>query len=64
LASEAARCLQQLGKFEAAAREAKRIIAVRPTSHARSRAFGQLLLANVLLAQGELVEVCAAGTSR
>lgn len=61
LASEAARSLRQLGQFGAAARHAQRIIEVRPGTHARSRAFGQLMLASVLLAQGEPEAACAAG---
>jgi tetratricopeptide (TPR) repeat protein len=59
LASEAARCLRQLGQMEAAARQAERIIEVRPGSHTRSRAFGQLLLVSVLIAQGEPEQACA-----
>ena len=59
LASEAARCLRQLGQLNAAARQAERIIELRPGSHARSRAFGQLLLASVLIAQGEPEQACA-----
>ncbi len=59
LASEAARCLRQLGQLNAAARQAERIIEVRPGSHARSRAFGQLLLASVLTVQGEPEQACS-----
>jgi tetratricopeptide (TPR) repeat protein len=59
LASEAARCLRQLGQHAAAARQAERIIEMRPGSHTRSRAFGQLLLASVLIAQGEPEQACA-----
>lgn len=61
LASEAARSLRQLGQLQGAARHARRIIEIRPDSHARSRAFGQLLLANILISQGEPDEACAAG---
>jgi tetratricopeptide (TPR) repeat protein len=61
LASEAARMLRQLGQFDAAARHARRIIDLRPGDHARSRAFGQLLLADALVAKGEIEEACAAG---
>jgi tetratricopeptide (TPR) repeat protein len=61
LASEAARSLRQLGQFGAAARQAQRIIEIRPGDHARSRAFGLLLLADVLVAQGEPEAACAAG---
>jgi tetratricopeptide (TPR) repeat protein len=58
LASEAARCLRQLGQLSAAARQAERIIDIRPGSHTRSRAFAQLLLASVLIAQGEPEQAC------
>ena len=58
LASEAARCLRQLGHFDAAAEHARRIIEMRPNSHTRSRAFGQLLLASVLVARGEPEQAC------
>lgn len=58
LASEAARCLRQLGQHAAAARQAERIIEARPGSHIRSRAFGQLLLASTLIAEGEPEEAC------
>ena len=61
LASEAARSLRQLGQLQGAARQARRIIEIRPESHARSRAFGQLLLANILISQGQPDEACAAG---
>jgi len=59
LASEAARCLRQLGQMAAAARQAQRIIELRPSSRTRSRAFGQLLLANVLIVQSEPEQACA-----
>lgn len=59
LASEAARCLRQLGQLESAARQARRVIQIHPSTHARSRAFGQLLLAGVLVAQGEPEQACA-----
>jgi tetratricopeptide (TPR) repeat protein/transcriptional regulator with XRE-family HTH domain len=58
LASEAARCLHQLGQMAAAARQAQRIIELRPGSHTRSRAFGQLLLASALIAQSEPEQAC------
>jgi hypothetical protein len=58
LASEAARCLRQLGQMAAAARQAQRIIELRPSSHTRSRAFGHLLLASALIAQGEPEQAC------
>lgn len=61
LASEVARSLRQLGQLHGAARYARLIIEIRPGSHARSRAFGQLLLANVLISQGKPEEASAAG---
>jgi len=59
LASEAARCLRQLGQLTAAARHAAHVIEVRPGSHPRSRAFAQLLLARILIDQGEPEQACA-----
>jgi hypothetical protein len=59
LANETARSLCQLGDLHEAGRQAERIITLRPPDRARSRAFGQLLLATVLLAQGRLDEACA-----
>lgn len=61
LASEATRSLRQLGQYDAAARSAQRIIEVRPGSHMRSRTFGQLLLADALVAKGEIEQACSAG---
>jgi 8-oxo-dGTP pyrophosphatase MutT (NUDIX family)/transcriptional regulator with XRE-family HTH domain len=61
LASEAARCLRQLGDLTAARRQAERVVALRPDERARSRAFGQLMLANVLVEQGELDGACTVG---
>lgn len=40
-------------------RQAERIISLRPSHRARSRAFGQLALASVLIAQDEPDEACA-----
>jgi transcriptional regulator with XRE-family HTH domain len=59
LASESARCLLELGDLRQARRQAERIIALRPGDRTRSRAFGQLLLVTVLVAQGEPDEACA-----
>jgi 8-oxo-dGTP pyrophosphatase MutT (NUDIX family)/transcriptional regulator with XRE-family HTH domain len=61
LASEAARCLRRLGDLEAARRHAERVIALRSGQRARSRAFGQLMLASVLAARGELDGACTVG---
>jgi tetratricopeptide (TPR) repeat protein len=58
LASEAARCLHQLGQLTVAARHAEHVIKVRPGSHTRSRAFAQLLLASILIDQGEPEQAC------
>ena len=58
LASEAARCLRQLGQLSAATRQAELIMEIRPDTHTRSRAFGQLLLARILVAQGEPEQAC------
>jgi tetratricopeptide (TPR) repeat protein len=59
LASEAARCLRQLGDLSEAQRQAERIITLRPGDRTRSRAFGQLILVTVLIAQGRPDEACA-----
>jgi tetratricopeptide (TPR) repeat protein len=59
LASEAARCLRELGHLDEARRHAERIIALRPGDRTRSRAFGQLILVTVLIAQGRPEEACA-----
>jgi ADP-ribose pyrophosphatase YjhB (NUDIX family)/transcriptional regulator with XRE-family HTH domain len=61
LASEAARCLRQLGDLQAARRQAERVVALRSEERARSRAFGQLTLATILVEQGELDTACAVG---
>lgn len=59
LASEAIRCLRQLGDLREARRQAERIIALRPNGRTRSRAFGQINLAAVLVSLGETEEACA-----
>lgn len=59
LASEAARCMQQLGKPVHAQRHAERIIELRPADRTRSRAFGQLNLIVALIEQGEPEQACA-----
>lgn len=58
LASEAARCMRQLGDLDEARRQAERIVTLRPGHRTRSRAFGQLALITVLVAQGEPDEAC------
>jgi hypothetical protein len=59
LASEAARCMRQLGQFDEAERQAQRVIALRPGDRRRSRAFGQLGLVMALIARGKPDEACA-----
>ncbi|MGH3872374.1 MAG: helix-turn-helix domain-containing protein [Pseudonocardiaceae bacterium] len=59
LASEAARCMQQLGKPAHVRRHAERIIELRPAGRTRSRAFGQLILIMALIEQGEPEQACA-----
>jgi DNA-binding XRE family transcriptional regulator/tetratricopeptide (TPR) repeat protein len=63
LASESARCMRQVGDYQEAQRQAERVIALRPTERARSRAFGQLGLAAVYAAQGKPEEACAIARS-
>ncbi|HEU5031966.1 MAG TPA: helix-turn-helix domain-containing protein [Spirillospora sp.] len=58
LASEAARCMRQLGDLAEAERQARQIIKLRADSHTRSRAFARLLLVTVLIAQGRPDEAC------
>jgi tetratricopeptide (TPR) repeat protein len=59
LASEAARCMRQLGKPAQAQRHAERIIELRPADRTRSRAFGQLILIMALIEQGKPEQACA-----
>lgn len=58
LASEAARCMQQLGKHAEAQEHARRILELRPPNRTRSRAFGQLFFISTLIEQGEPEEAC------
>ena len=58
LASEAARCMQQLGKPAEAQDHARRIVELRPPNRTRSHAFGQLFLISTLIDQGEPEEAC------
>ena len=61
LASEAASALLDLGFLKAATQEAERALALRGPSRVRSRAFGQVTLARVLLARGQTDEACSVG---
>jgi hypothetical protein len=58
LATETARCLRQIGEHAAAGRQAERLLTLRTADRPRSRAFGQLLLACVLVYQDRLEEAC------
>jgi tetratricopeptide (TPR) repeat protein len=59
LASDAARCMRTLGQLSEARRQAERVIALCPAGRPRSRAFGQFILAGVLVAEGKLDEAIA-----
>lgn len=61
LASEAASALLDLGALDAAAQEAERALTLRDASRVRSRAFGQVTLARVLLAQEQVDAACQVG---
>ncbi len=61
LATEAARCMQRLQRLDEAEQLARRVIALRSVDRKRSRAFGQLILVSVLVAQGRLDESCTVG---
>lgn len=62
LAAEAARCLKKLGQLGAARRQAEQVVEMRPRHRARSRAFAQLMLVSVLIAEGRPDEACAVAT--
>ena len=62
LAAETALCLAELGELAEAERHARQVIVLRPPARARSRAFGQLTLARVLLAAGRVEEAAAQGS--
>jgi transcriptional regulator with XRE-family HTH domain len=58
LATEAARCFQQLGQLGTARRQAEQVVELRPRDRARSRAFAHLMLISILIAQGKPDEAC------
>ena len=58
LASETVRCMRRLGDLAQARSQAERVISLRPSHRTRSRAFGQLALASVLIAQDQPDEAC------
>lgn len=59
LAAEASECMEQLRHLAAARRHSEHVIRLRDASHVRSRAFGQLRLANILVTAGEIDHACA-----
>ncbi len=61
LAMEAGRCMQQLGELAEARGQAETVVALRVGDRTRSRAFGQLMLAALLVAEERLDEACALG---
>ncbi len=62
LAGEAARCMRQLGDLPAAQHHAQRVLELWPAGRTRSRAFGHLTLAGVLIERGELEQACTVAT--
>ncbi|MCG5215279.1 hypothetical protein [Streptosporangium sp. KLBMP 9127] len=58
LALDTARSMLTLGQLDEARRQSDRAIALRSPDRARSRAFGQLVLAKVMLAEGCVGEAC------
>lgn len=61
LSAEAARCFRDLGQLSSARQQAERVVSLRSPGRARSRAFGQLMLASVAVRQGKLDEACQIG---
>lgn len=59
LAAEASQCMQQLLQWAAARQASEQVINLRTSSHARSRAFGQLRLASILVSLGDIEQACA-----
>jgi hypothetical protein len=58
LAAEASVCMQQLQQLAAARAHSEQVLALRSNGHTRSRAFGQLRLAAILVSQGEIEHAC------
>jgi len=58
LAAEACQALETLGDLAAARRQAELVVTLRDGNRVRSRAFGQLRLAGILLAQGQIDHAC------
>jgi len=60
-AIEAAHCMRATGQRTAALRTAERAVALRDAERARSRAFGQILVAQLLVEQGDVEGACDVG---
>lgn len=59
LAAEASVCMQELEQLAAARQHSEQVLTLRHANHARSRAFGQLRLAGILVSQGEIEHASA-----
>jgi len=62
LAAEAARSFAQLRQFGAARRQAEYVVDQRPGHRTRSRAFAQLMLVSICIAEGRPEQACAVAT--
>ena len=62
LAAEAARCFRTLRQYGAARRQAEHVVETRPRHRARSRAFAQLMLVSILVAEGKPDQACTVAT--
>ena len=60
-AIEAAHCMRATGQSSAALRTAEHAVALRDAERARSRAFGQILVAQLLVEQGDVDGACDVG---
>ena len=61
MADEAAHCLRDLGDWQMAREQAELCLMLAGDEYARSRAFSRIVLAQVLLGQGEVEQAAAAG---
>jgi DNA-binding XRE family transcriptional regulator len=62
LAAEEARCMYLLGRLDAARRHAERVLASRPPSRPRSRAYAQLMLVTIAVDKGRPDEAAMIAT--
>lgn len=58
LASETARCMRTLGDLAETSRQAHRVVTLRGTDRTRSWSFGQLILADTMIANNEPTNAC------